>query len=340
MTNRNEIPHDIVQVKLQYHDLFVQATNKEDAIDNHAGFANSIISGFDFSKRDLSYVVFDNCQLVNCVFGDAKLEKSLFKECEITGCDFSDGRYKFVNMVDTSLKNCNISGFSQSTFSNCNIQKCLASSSDYAANENHYRNLNFSRSQIVDCVFDDFQAQECNFNRCAFTNTKFKNSSLARSTFQQAVFTKSTLDFVDLSRSDLSETVFDTTSLDKAIFVDSTGNGYEIRSFYAGTSTQMSKFVYTKNKVYFTELTGTYMNMTDFLNLANDADNIANKFYEQMLQTMEKLEGYDFADSAQDIDKELFIKEMKSFLAKFTKSKAYTNAVKFIKENPVVKRPA
>lgn len=340
MNSRSEVSHDIVKDKLQYHDLFVHSTNKDDAIEKLAFFSNSIISNFDFSKRNLTYVQFDNCQLVNCVFGDAILEKSLFIGCEIVSCDFSDGIYKYVTMTDTSLKNCNISGFSQSTFSNCNIQKCLTSSSKTSENENHYRNLNFSRSQIVDCTFDQFQAQECNFNRCTFTNTKFKNSNFARSTFQKAVFVKSTFDFVDLSRSDLSEVVFDTTSLDKAIFVDSTGNGYEIRSFYAGTSTQMSKFVYTKNKVYFSELTGTYMNMTDFLNLANDVDNIANKFYEQALQSVETFEGYDFADSDQGIDKESIIKELKSFFTKFVKSKAYINAVKFIQENPVVKRPA
>lgn len=133
------------------------------------------IIGFDFSKFDLNNsffcgVNFEKCDFSNVYLSGSNFGGSFLKECILkeninkksTWDDMTFEKTKILSM--NAFRTTFMCGrFQDSNFSQCYIEKCLLSNSEF-------KNVTFMECTIIDTDFE-----ECKFNNVQFISCKFEN---------------------------------------------------------------------------------------------------------------------------------------------------------------------
>lgn len=148
------------------------------------------IIGFDFSKFDLNNsffcgVNFEKCDFSNVYLSGSNFGGSFLKECTLkeninkksTWDDMTFEKTKIISM--NAFRTTFMYGrFHDSIFSECHIEKCLLSNSDF-------NNVCFRECTIIDTDFT-----ECKFDNVRFISCKFDNVKFDENVDNQTIFIK------------------------------------------------------------------------------------------------------------------------------------------------------
>ena len=166
--------------------------------------------GRDYSKLDLSYLHFVNCDLTNSKLDGCDLQATRFTDCNLEGCSFESSKFtKYlvkcnmlrVNLssVDLTKTQINESNFSDATVTNTvfpqNLTGCNFTGVAFMGN---LANRNFTNSILNHANFLDATIDSSNFKGAKVSGCRFPK-----------LLSKVILAGVDLSSLDLSECRFD-----------------------------------------------------------------------------------------------------------------------------------
>lgn len=158
-------------IKLEEHELNAEEVEFEKCI-----FKDCKISG-SFEKAVFHDVIFENCDLSNCLFMEGSFIRVEIKNSKFVGCNFTDSRvYHF------------------------------------GSNESIFRYANFSNTNLEEMIFEECDLTNASFEECKLKHIYFENSKLIRTQFF-----RTKLSGIDFSTCELSGIVTSIEDLKGAI---------------------------------------------------------------------------------------------------------------------------
>ncbi len=148
-----------------------------------------------FSNEDFSSQSFDGYTLSNCVFEKCDFTNSSFEGVSLWDCDFKECNFSLVNLKECTMQNITFedSKIVGIDFSRCNTSlffsiKATKSFLQYCSFSSlNMKRVNFNRSKIVQCRFDETNLSEAQLIGVDFAGSTFHNCDLSKANFEKAV---------------------------------------------------------------------------------------------------------------------------------------------------------
>lgn len=124
----------------------------------------------EFEESLFLDVIFDHCDLSNCIFSKNAFQRVWLKNCRFVGTDFTESGMKEV-MISGGMGD-------YSNFSACKWKKAI------------WKNTRFAEAGFSMMELKEVEVHECDFTKCEFLHTKLKGLDFSDSVFPGAAFSQ------------------------------------------------------------------------------------------------------------------------------------------------------
>lgn len=183
MYSRNKLSHEQIEYRLQQPDSWKAGGH------TIYGFQNINFGQFNFSRKKITGITFNNCDLSKCLFTATELDK-----VEFIDCDLSDSRFWIAKITNLNISSCNLDS---SSFMESKIQYSRFQSTSMIM-------TNFEKSKMKDVVFNTVNLTDSKWNKSELTSILFMHSVLKRARLKQVKFVKPLFRDVNLSETNFS----------------------------------------------------------------------------------------------------------------------------------------
>ncbi len=145
-------------------------------------FDSKDFKGQDYSELPLPKGDYEYCSFTNCNFSKSDLSGIVFMECKFDNCDFSMAKIPDTALRDVKFKNCKLLGLH---FENCND---FLFSVDF---DSCILNLaSFYKVSLKKTIFKDSSLREVDFVESDLMSAVFENCDLAGAAFSGSILEK------------------------------------------------------------------------------------------------------------------------------------------------------
>lgn len=141
----------------------------------------------DFSGKDLTAQVFEDCSFAKCSFKGANLSRARFLDCAFTASDLSNSTLTSARLREASFDNCKLLGLQwvslealvNPTFKECNLSY------------GNFIGLSLKKTVFQNCIlretdFSQSDLSESDFQGSDLLNARFKDTVLLKADFRKA----------------------------------------------------------------------------------------------------------------------------------------------------------
>ncbi len=144
--------------------------------------------GIDFSQRDISGLIFDDCSFSSCRFREMSLNGTAFRSCRFSACELALLKFSGLHLSDASFSGCKLLGLN---FADCGklglsafFSECLLDSLVFYGNV--LKRSRFLKSRLANCDFIECDLRETDFSGSSFERTSFQKCEFAKANFTTA----------------------------------------------------------------------------------------------------------------------------------------------------------